>query len=560
MVDTNAAGRTYVLQTARGSLTGTEVVDTRTNKPIYRRYTRIRYALPPVGDRRWRKPEPLPADWLFSDGNNRPRNYRKFGAICPQLDTADSLLSGEHCAATEDDMSEDCLFLNIWVPAGGEGPAGGWPVQFMYYEFPGGEYICGHGMQRDFLDPIDIYRENRDNLRIVVSANFRVGVFGFLASEELLQDVKSRHDRYAACGNFGFWDLRMALEWTYANIHLFGGNVNNITAGGSGQLTAYQLHFDAFQPPNRRIIRRAFLFSGAVAIQPDIAQSEKPRKLFVDLCRRFHIDGDLPPEDKVRLLSGVSAEKLLEFSKTLEVGFRPVTDGQGGFVPIWFMRTIRNGELGRRLKELGVQVLIGDSSNEAALHQYLNRKSISNQQDLRAKLALQYPQDIIDALIPRYDTQSKDWSLVYSQIKADIECHSAVRGFAHSLFKGGITAQDVLRYHITWHSKTLSLHPELSTTQAQDIALWWYSGWRTGFSAKDKDDVLNFTRPFARFIRGDISALFGWGTETESEVRLLAQDGSVVVTQDPVWKEKMGVWNVVRDVQLRRSSGGVVRR
>lgn len=135
MGTSNLAERSYVLQTARGSLVGTEVADTRTNQPVYRRYARIRYALPPVGDRRWRKPKPLPSDWIFSDGNNHPRNYRKFGAICPQVDSASALLNGGDCTETQNDTSEDCLFLNIWVPAGVEGPAGGWPVQFVYYEF-----------------------------------------------------------------------------------------------------------------------------------------------------------------------------------------------------------------------------------------------------------------------------------------------------------------------------------------------------------------------------------------------------------------------------------------
>lgn len=135
MADFNSAERAYVLQTARGSLMGTEVVDTRTNKPLYRRFARIRYAMPPVGDRRWRKPEPLPSDWIFSDGNNHPRNYRRFGAICPQIDNVTSLLNGMKFTEAQSDMSEDCLFLNIWVPAGGEGPAGGWPVQFVYCEF-----------------------------------------------------------------------------------------------------------------------------------------------------------------------------------------------------------------------------------------------------------------------------------------------------------------------------------------------------------------------------------------------------------------------------------------
>ena len=125
----------YVLRTARGSLIGTEVADAETNRPLFRRYTRIRYAIPPVRERRWRKPEPLPPDWLFSDGNNRPRDYRGFGSICPQIVPEVNMGSYFGPPATESDMDEDCLFINIWVPAGGEGPAGGWPVQFQISKY-----------------------------------------------------------------------------------------------------------------------------------------------------------------------------------------------------------------------------------------------------------------------------------------------------------------------------------------------------------------------------------------------------------------------------------------
>lgn len=130
---TNSTRKDHVLKTARGSLVGTEVCDTKTYLPIYRLYARIRYALPPTGDRRWRKPEPLPADWIFSDGNNHPRDYRRFGNICPQLE-------GEFAAidmsswqdVMENMMDEDCLYLNIWVPAGAAQPPAGWPVQFVF--------------------------------------------------------------------------------------------------------------------------------------------------------------------------------------------------------------------------------------------------------------------------------------------------------------------------------------------------------------------------------------------------------------------------------------------
>lgn len=131
----DSAKKSCVLQTARGSLKGIEVTDKKTDRPLYRRYARIRYALPPVGDRRWRKPEPLPPDWIFSNGNNRPRDYRKFGAMCHQVDSASALLNCAGDPEMTTDMSEDCLFLNVWVPAGAEEPVGGWPVQFTIYEF-----------------------------------------------------------------------------------------------------------------------------------------------------------------------------------------------------------------------------------------------------------------------------------------------------------------------------------------------------------------------------------------------------------------------------------------
>ena len=277
-------------------------MDNHTKQPVYRRFTRIRYAFPPRGDRRWRKPEPLPADWIFSNGNNKPRDYRRFGAICPQTAVDPAINYTKWAEYQNNDTDEDCLFLNIWMPAGGEGPRGGWPVQF---DIPGSGFQRGHGMQHTFLDPIDIYRENRDSPRIIVSPNFRCGVFGFLASEELLLDSKDlKSDPYVASGNFGLWDIRMAIEWTFANIHLFGGNPHNICVGGDGPTTAYQLHFDAFQPVGRRLIRRAFLFSGAVCVQPSIPQSTKPRAQFTELCKRLNIDNDtLPSEDKVRLKS-----------------------------------------------------------------------------------------------------------------------------------------------------------------------------------------------------------------------------------------------------------------
>lgn len=77
------------------------------------------------------------------------------------------------------------------------------------------------------MDPSALLSET-DCKCILVMPAYRLNVFGFLASRELLQ--ASGHEAYA--GNLGFWDQRLALEWTYKNISCFGGDASNITVGG----------------------------------------------------------------------------------------------------------------------------------------------------------------------------------------------------------------------------------------------------------------------------------------------------------------------------------------
>jgi carboxylesterase type B len=421
-------------------------------------------------------------------------------------------------------------------------------------------------MQQNHLNPIDMFRETREEPWIVVSANSRVGVLGFLASEDLMVDGMDLSTRTSnSAGNFGLWDLRTALQWTYDHIHLFGGNPNNISAGGPGLVTALQLHYDAFQPPDNRIIRRAFLFSGAVSIQPEPAISYKPNRQFDEICSQLMIDIDLPSTDKVQLLRGVSVEKLLSVVRMLEIDFKPVTDGQGGFVPVWLMSSIWNGELGRRLKQRNVQVVIGDPSEQRLFYECTatgglqsNRptRPLLSRDALMLKLKAHYATDICDELIKRYARDIVDWNSVYCEIMADVQCHAAVRGFAQCLLSGGMSTRDVLRYHIAWRPKSVDewISPSAGISHVMDMPVWLCSGWRGGFSKKDKHDVLVFTKSFNRFVRGGQSDNSGWGTDADFEVRLLSPEGEVMVAEDEMWVRKLKIWNTLREVQRNRVS------
>ena len=97
---------------------------------------------------------------------------------------------------------------------------------------------------------------------------YRVNLFGFLYSSELAQDAAAVGE---TVGNHGFWDQRLALEWTKEYIHLFGGNPDKITISGysaGANSVFHQLAYDLRQPDDQIIVRQAIMFSNSPAVQP----------------------------------------------------------------------------------------------------------------------------------------------------------------------------------------------------------------------------------------------------------------------------------------------------
>jgi para-nitrobenzyl esterase len=170
-------------------------------------YRGIPFAAPPTGDLRWRAPKPA-APWKGALKADR------FSPACIQTLT--------HSAGPwtqefmhQGDISEDCLYLNVWTAAGG----GKHPVMLWIY---GGGFTSGSSAVA-LYDGEELARKGI----VVVTINYRVGVLGFLAHPELTKESEGR-----ASGNYGLLDQIAALEWVQANIAEFGGDPARVTIAG----------------------------------------------------------------------------------------------------------------------------------------------------------------------------------------------------------------------------------------------------------------------------------------------------------------------------------------
>ncbi len=164
----------------------------------------IPYVAPPVGNLRWQPPQPA-AKWSGT------RAAKEFGSHCIQSAGYPDMVF--HDAGP----SEDCLTLNVWTPAGAK--HGSLPVMVWIY---GGGFVSGSTSENRQDGQFLAHRNV-----VVVSMNYRLGIFGFFAHPELT--AESAHH---ASGNYGLMDQGAALEWVKRNIAAFGGDPKNITIFG----------------------------------------------------------------------------------------------------------------------------------------------------------------------------------------------------------------------------------------------------------------------------------------------------------------------------------------
>ena len=287
VVSTAVRADSLTVKTEQGKVHGKAINDGKVNA-----FLGLPYAAAPVGELRWKAPQP-PAKW-----QGEP-DASKFGAHCAQGRVFDDMIFQDGAA------SEDCLFLNVYAPA--EAGKSKLPVMFWIH---GGGYAGGASSEPrhngDFLPTKGV---------VLVTINYRLGVLGFLATEEMAKEA------HGAVGNYGMLDMVAALQWVKANIASFGGDPKNVTIFGESA-GSFAVSTLMASPLARGLFAKAIGESGADfegALPTDT------------LATREKKDGEWVASLGVKSLAELRAlptDKILDAAREKRGGASPVIDGK----------------------------------------------------------------------------------------------------------------------------------------------------------------------------------------------------------------------------------------
>jgi para-nitrobenzyl esterase len=226
-----------IVATDRGPVSGVVTSDGR-------QFLGIPYAAPPIEGLRWQPPRPAPRWSGVLDAS-------QFGQNCPQVASFFGRPS----------TNEDCLYLNVYTPPLGAASSAGAAAPVMVF-IHGGAFAYGEGS--DF-DPTQLVRRGV----IVVTLNYRLGVFGFIGHPELTAESPAH-----ASGNYGLMDQQAALGWVQHNIARFGGDPARVTIFGESA-GGLSVHAHLVSPGSAGLFSGAIVQSGAYAlVQRPLAAAE----------------------------------------------------------------------------------------------------------------------------------------------------------------------------------------------------------------------------------------------------------------------------------------------
>lgn len=269
----------------------------------------IPYALPPVGERRWRPPVPMPR-WTAV------RQAEQVGVACMQP----AMAAGPYNRGPQT-MSEDCLTLDITAPANARKA----PVMVWIH---GGTLIWGTAHSRMY--------DGREFARrgvILVSINYRLGVLGYLAHPELSAESADK-----VSGNYGLLDQVAALRWVRENVAAFGGDPENVTIFGESA-GALSVEYLLASPSARGLFDKAIVQSGYLFTMPELRDARYEE--FSAEAIGSWLGGKLAAPG-VAELRAMDARKLVDGAAA--AGYAPFGTIDGKILPRQLVDTFDRGE------------------------------------------------------------------------------------------------------------------------------------------------------------------------------------------------------------------------
>ena len=279
----------------------------------------IPFAAPPVGDLRWKAPQPV-QKW---DG---VRKADEFGPNPMQENVFGDMNFGTK------KMSEDCLYLNVWTPSKTMDEK--LPV-FIY--FNGGGLMAGSGSEPRYAG-LSLARKGI----VTITANYREGIFGFFAHSQL-----TKESPYKGSGNYGFLDQVAAIKWVKDNIATFGGDPERITIMGesAGSMSVCAL---MASPLSKQLFHQAMGSSGSVLASRKILTQAEAEKNGMALAQKIGYTS-------IKDLRNLPAEQLMKLASIKSVPFYNI-DG--------YFFTEQPANVYAKGEQAQVACLIGNNSSE----------------------------------------------------------------------------------------------------------------------------------------------------------------------------------------------------
>ena len=323
------AAKADQIQTKSGTVAGTTSADSKIHI-----YKGIPYAAPPVGKLRWQPPQP-PASW------EGIRKTTEFGARCMQGNIFSDMVF------RDSGPSEDCLNLNVWTPASSA-------VQHL----PVMVWIYGGGFQAGAASEP---RQDGETLArkglVVVSFNYRLGIFGFFSHPEL-----AKESPHHASGNYGLLDQAAALQWVHDNIAGFGGDPANVTIFGESA-GSISVSAQMASPLSKNLIKAAIGESGAVfMLSPPMAPASQTEGQGAQFAR------SILGANSLDALRAKSANELLQATLKNKMEFRFWPNVDGYFFPE------SPAEIYKAGKQAHIPLLAGWNADEQPYQGFLGKE------------------------------------------------------------------------------------------------------------------------------------------------------------------------------------------